>query len=125
MTVKTTPYNTLDYLKTDEDIALYLIATIEDDVEYEPSMLPVALGNAAKAVGMTELARRTGLSRETLYKILSENGNPTYSTLCKLLEAFGVRMQLVPTFSKTKKPLEKKKVTSKTKPTARKNLTAV
>ena len=79
-----------EYLETEEDIAYYLETTAEEDV----SLLPAALGTVARARGMSELARSTGLSRETLYKTLSEEGNHTLSTLSKVLDAYGVRISL-------------------------------
>jgi probable addiction module antidote protein len=85
-------FDMAEYLETEEDIAYYLKATAEEDV----SLLPAALGTIARARGMSDLARSTGLSRETLYKTLSEEGNPTLSTLVKVLDTYGVRISLVP-----------------------------
>jgi probable addiction module antidote protein len=85
-------FDMAEYLETEEDIAYYLEATAEEDV----SLLPAALGTVARARGMSDLARATGLSRETLYKTLSEGGNPTLSTLNKVLGVYGVRIKLVP-----------------------------
>ena len=89
MTVELRPYDTSKYLKTEEDIAYYLEAIIEED----PSLLPSALGDVARARGMTELARKTGLSREALYRSLSEDGDPRYSTVTKILTAYGTRIR--------------------------------
>jgi probable addiction module antidote protein len=84
------PYNPSDYLKTPEDIAGYLNAALEDGDE---RLLLIALRNAANAIGgMTELSRRTGLSRETLYRTLSEGGNPRLSSLKAIFGAFGVEI---------------------------------
>lgn len=80
------------HLDSEEAIALYLEEVMEED----PDMLTSALGDIARARGMTELARETGLARESLYQALSENGNPTYSTLRKVLDAFGVRFSIEP-----------------------------
>jgi len=83
-------FDMAEYLDTEEDIAYYLRVTAEEDI----SLLPAALGVVARARGMSELARSTGLSRETLYKTLAEGGNPTLSTLSKVLDAYGVRISL-------------------------------
>ena len=79
-----------EYLESGEDIAYYLEATALEDI----SLLPAALGTVARARGMSDLARITGLSRETLYKTLAIGGNPTLSTLSKILDAYGVRISL-------------------------------
>ena len=71
----TTPYDTAEYLKTDEDMALYLEACFEEAGD-DAAFIAKALGNIARARGMTQLSRDTGLAREGLYKALSENGNP-------------------------------------------------
>jgi len=81
-----------EYLESEEDIAYYLEATAEEDI----SLLPAAIGTVARAQGMSDLARSTGLSRETLYKTLSNRGNPTLNTLSKVLETYGVRISLAP-----------------------------
>ena len=86
-------FDMAEYLETKEDIAYYLEATAAEDI----ALLPAALGTVARARGMSDLANSTGLSRETLYKTLSEGGNPTLSTLSKVLEAYGVRISLAPT----------------------------
>ena len=90
-------FDMAEYLENEEDIAYYLEATVEEDI----SLLPAALGTVARARGMSDLARSTGLSRETLYKTLSSDGNPTLSTLSKVLENYGVRISLTPIADKT------------------------
>lgn len=86
------PYDALAGLNTPEEIAAYLEAAMEDDNE---QVLLMALRNAAGAIGgMTELSRRTGLSRETLYRTLSEDGNPKFSTLRSILKAFGLTFSI-------------------------------
>lgn len=85
------------YLDSDEAIVSYLEAIIEED----PDLLPVALGDVARAHGMAELARETGLARESLYQALSPTGNPTYSTLTKVLNVFGLRLAALPQKSAT------------------------
>lgn len=81
------PYDTSEYLRDEEDVAYYLEAIMEED----PTLLPAALGDVARARGMTELSRKTGLSREALYRSLSETGDPRFSTVCKVLSAYGVK----------------------------------
>ena len=85
-------FDMAEYLETEEDIAYYLEVTALEDI----LLLPAALGAVARARGMSDLARTTGLSRETLYKTLSTGGNPTLSTLSRILEAYGVRISLAP-----------------------------
>jgi len=92
MTTKLRKFDVTRYLDSEEAIAIYLEEVIDED----PDMLVVALGNVARARGMTELAQKTGLARESLYQALSENGNPTYNTINKVLNAFGVRLSIKP-----------------------------
>jgi probable addiction module antidote protein len=81
-----------DHLKTEGDIAAFIEAVLEDG---DASMVPIALRTVAEAVGgMAALAERTGLSRETLYRTLSKNGNPRLDTLTALLDAFGLRLSV-------------------------------
>lgn len=88
-----TDYDTSEFLETEEDIILYLreAAAIDD-----PKMMQIALGKVARARGMTQLAKQTGLSRESLYKSLSVNGNPSYATISRILEALGARLSVEP-----------------------------
>jgi probable addiction module antidote protein len=87
-------YRSADYLKSAQDIADYLNAALEDGDE---RVLLLALRNAADAIGgMTELARRSGLTRESLYRTLSEEGNPRLSSLRAILGAFGVELAVRP-----------------------------
>jgi len=85
-------FDAAEYLDTEDAIAAYLEAVVEEDV----TMLPAALGTVARARGMSSLARDTGLARESLYRALSEDGNPTLSTLSKVLSAYGVEIALKP-----------------------------
>lgn len=90
----TTPYDPVDYLKTPEDIAEYINAAIEDGDEQV--MLAVMQDVARAVMGMSELAQRTGLSRESLYNTLSENGNPRFSSLVEILHALGLELSVKP-----------------------------
>ena len=85
------------HLDSEEAIAIYLEEVLEED----PDMLASALGDVARARGMTQLAQQTGLAREALYQALSENGNPTYSTLRKVMDALGVRFSVQPIEERT------------------------
>ncbi|MFZ7097091.1 addiction module antidote protein [Luteimonas dalianensis] len=82
------------YLRDETDIAAYLESVLEDG---DMRAVPVALRTVAEAMGgMTALAARTGLSRETLYRTLSEKGNPRLDTLTAILTAFGLRLAVAP-----------------------------
>jgi probable addiction module antidote protein len=88
-----TPYDTADYLKTDEDIAAYLEASAEDG---DPTTMATALGVVARARNMTQLSRVTGLTREGLYKALSADGNPSFATIAKVAKALGFSVTFRP-----------------------------
>ncbi len=91
---KSIPYDPVDYLRTPEDIAEYINAAIEDGNE---QVMLAALKDVARAImGITELAQRTGLSREALYNTLSENGNPRFSSLVEILHALGLELSVKP-----------------------------
>ena len=87
--VQTTRYDSAALLKTPKDIAAYLEAAMEDG---EPRVIAAALGNIARARGMSALAREAGLGRESLYKALSPDGNPEFSTILKVVRALGLRL---------------------------------
>jgi probable addiction module antidote protein len=91
MATETTRYDGADYLKTPEDIAAYLEAAFEDG---DPALITHALGVIARAEGMTEVARRAGLTRASLYKALSEDGHPEFATVLKVLRALGLKMSV-------------------------------
>lgn len=86
---RTLPWDAAEHLNSEEDMAAYLEAALE---EGEPSLVAAALGDIARARGMTQLARETGLGRESLYKALSPNGNPEFSTILKVVNALGLRL---------------------------------
>ena len=90
--IKTGPWDAAEYLKTEEDMANYLEAVIEDS---DPALLSAALGDIARAKGMTQIARETGLGRESLYKALSPGGNPAFSTVVKVVKALGLKLHVV------------------------------
>jgi len=88
---KFSPYDTADYLKSPADIRAYLEACMEEAGD-DPVYIAVALGNVARAHGMVQLAKETGLTREGLYKALSAEGNPSLGTVLKVLKALGLKL---------------------------------
>lgn len=86
------PFDPAEFLRPD-DLADFLAEALHDG---DARVVPVALRTAADVLGMAELARRTGLSRETLYRTLSERGNPRLDTLAAILDAFGLRLSVLP-----------------------------
>jgi probable addiction module antidote protein len=87
----TTPYDTAEYLKTEEDMVLYLDACFEEAGD-DAAFIAAALGDIARARGMTQLAKETGLGRESLYKALSGEGNPSFATILKVVHALGLKL---------------------------------
>ena len=87
--VTTTPWKTEDHLETPEDVAAYLDAAFEDG---DPELFTHALGAVARAKGMTEIARKTGLGRQSLYKALSQDGRPEFATVLNVVRALGVKL---------------------------------
>ena len=79
------------YLDSDEAIAAYLDAAIDEN---GPALLAAALGDVARAKGMTEIARETGLGRESLYKALSSDGNPEFGTVQKVVRSLGLKLHV-------------------------------
>jgi probable addiction module antidote protein len=86
------PWDAAEHLETKEDIVAYLEAALEDA---DPALVVAALGDIARSRGMTNIARETGLGRESLYKALSTEGNPEFATVLKVLKALGLRLQVV------------------------------
>jgi probable addiction module antidote protein len=84
-------WDSADYLKSEQDIAAYLNAVFEDHSD-DPAFIVKALGNVARARGMTRIARKTGLTREGLYTALSGDGNPSFATVMKVVGALGVQL---------------------------------
>ena len=87
---KTRKWDAAEHLKTDADRAAYLEAALEDG---DPSLVAAALGDIARARGMSGIAKQTGLGRESLYKSLSPDGNPEIATVLKVLKALGLRLR--------------------------------
>ena len=88
MGIETTKWDAAEFLTSDEAIAAYLEAAFEDG---DPKMIAVALGDIAKAKGMSAIAREAGVTREALYKSLSDRGDPKLSTLIGVMKALGLR----------------------------------
>lgn len=87
--VKTRSYDTANYLRDEQDMAAYLEAALTGG---DAAVIAAALGDIARARGMTQLARDTGLGRESLYKALSPGGNPEFSTVLKVLNALKIQL---------------------------------
>ena len=87
--IQTQPWDAAEYLETTEDIVLYLEAAFEDG---DPGLIAAALGDVARAKGMTKVAAEAGLGRESLYKALSPDGNPEFATVLKVIRALGLRL---------------------------------
>ncbi len=88
---KTSPWEVTEHLETEEDMAAYLEAALEGN---DPSLIAAALGDIAKAKGMSQIAKQTGLGRESLYKALSPEGNPEFSTILKVVNALGLHLHV-------------------------------
>ena len=93
---ETTNWDPSEHLETKEEMANYLEAALEDG---DSSLIAAALGDIARSKGMASIAEATGLGRESLYKSLSENGNPELATVLKVVEALGLRLTAVPSDS--------------------------
>ena len=91
MTLKTRPFDPAEHLRTDEDIKFFL----QDAAEGSPDEFIHALNTAARAKGMTEIAKQAGLTRASLYKSLSEGGKPRFDTILKVTKALGCRLAVV------------------------------
>ena len=93
MKTKTTVWDAASHLKTKKERAAYLASALE---EGDSALIAAALGDIARSEGMAKIARKTGLGRENLYKTLSTDGNPELTTLLKVFNAIGLRLQAVP-----------------------------
>ena len=82
-------FDMAEELTTDEEIAAYLTLVIEDN---DPALLAAALGDIARARGMTEIAKASGIGREALYKALRPNAQPRFDTIARVCKALGVRL---------------------------------
>ena len=85
-------YDSADHIATTEEMAYYLQAVLEEAGD-DPAFVAAALGTLARSRNFSELARQVGMSREGLYKALSENGNPSFATIVKVTAALGLRLE--------------------------------
>ncbi|MBN8454772.1 addiction module antidote protein [Accumulibacter sp.] len=88
---RATPYNVAEHLRTPEEMAAYLDAWL-DEAPDDAAGIAKALGDIARAKGMSQVAKDAGLSRESLYRALSADGNPSFSTVLKVARALGVKL---------------------------------
>jgi probable addiction module antidote protein len=86
-------YDTAEYLKTNDDMQAYLEACMEEGGD-DPAFIAKSLGVIARARGMSQLARDSGLARESLYKALSGEGNPEFATILKVINALGLTLRI-------------------------------
>ena len=86
---RTRSWDPIEHLETEEDMAAYLEAALQ---EGDAALVAAALGDIARAKGITQIARETGLGRESLYKALSADGNPEFATVLKVVRALGLRL---------------------------------
>ena len=94
----TTVWDPAEHLETEEDMAAYLEAALE---EGDSTLIAAALGDIARAKGMTQVAREAGLGRESLYKALSPSGNPEFSTILKVVQALGLQLHAAPAIGRS------------------------
>lgn len=90
---QTRPWDVVEHLETEEDMAAYLEAALDDG---NPQLVAAALGDIARAKGMSDVAREAGLGRESLYKALSPEGNPELATVLKVVRALGLQLHAAP-----------------------------
>ena len=95
---KATPYDVAEHLRTPEEMAAYLDAWL-DEAPDDAAGIARALGDIARARGMSQVAKDAGLSRESLYRALSAEGNPSFATVLKVAKALGVRLHAQATAS--------------------------
>jgi probable addiction module antidote protein len=89
MPLKTTRWDVARYLKTEKDAVAYIEAAFEDG---DPALIAAAVGDVARARGMSRLAREVGMSRPALYRALARSGNPEFTTMLKVLKALGLKL---------------------------------
>jgi probable addiction module antidote protein len=89
--LRTSPYDVAEHLRTPEEMAAYLDAWLDEAPE-DAAGIAKALGDIARAKGMSQVAKDAGLSRESLYRALSGDGNPSFATVLKVARALGVKL---------------------------------
>lgn len=90
--LRTTAYDVAEHLRTPEEMAAYLDAWLEEAPD-DAAAITKALGDIARAKGMSSIAKETGLSRESLYRALSAEGNPSLATVLKVARSLGLRLR--------------------------------
>jgi probable addiction module antidote protein len=90
---KTKPFDPAKYLDDSESIAAYMSDALESE---DPAFVADALGIVARARGMSEVAREAGVSRESLYRSLSTDGNPEFATVLRVIRALGLQLSATP-----------------------------
>lgn len=95
MSIETTRWDVQEALRTPEDCAAFIEAAIDEATD-DPAFIALVLGEVARARGMAQTARDAGMTREGLYKALSPSGNPSFTTVLKVLAALGLRMKVTP-----------------------------
>src|SRR5437868_7809924 len=93
--ISTSRYDVAEHLRTPKEMAAYLEACLEE-ADGDAAFIAKALGDIARAKGMTQVARETGLSRESLYKALSGDRSPSFDTILKVIQALGLRLRAQP-----------------------------
>ncbi len=91
MGIATTRWDVTEHLDSEEAIAAYLDAVFEDG---DPELIKAAIGDVARARGMTDIARKAGITRAGLYKALADTGNPSFATIASVMKALGVRLSV-------------------------------
>jgi probable addiction module antidote protein len=91
--IETRTWDAAEHLETEEDMAAYLDAALEDG---DTAVIVAVLGDIARARGIAQIARETGLGRESLYKALSATGNPEFATILKVVRALGLQFHVQP-----------------------------
>lgn len=84
-------FDVVDYLKTEKDIAAYLSAVLEDG---DPALFVAAIGDIARAKGMTEIAKKSGVTRESLYRALKVEARPRFETVTRVVRALGMKLSI-------------------------------
>jgi probable addiction module antidote protein len=92
--IKTYPFDAAEYLDSEEAIGAYMEEALEID---DPTYIAHALGTVARARGMSKVAKKAGLSRESLYKALSAEGNPEFGTIIRVMQALGLKFSIAAT----------------------------
>ncbi|MFZ5783106.1 MAG: addiction module antidote protein [Pseudomonadota bacterium] len=93
--IKLTRFDPAEYLQTEEDMALYLDACLKEGGD-DPAFIAAAIGNVARARGISDLAEKTGMTRAGLYKALGKDGNPSFGAVLKVIRAMGLELHIAP-----------------------------